>query len=155
MPCRALASGRRSWGRLGGLWQRLWTFRDRGKELRLRWELGQCGLRGNEAADGDVWRGAGEELEVVGWSEGVRLSVLGEFSSEPRQDTHALTAATYAEGIKGEDEANLARADRVDLTSFRSNKQPKLGSSRACWAGSRRVPSSSVERMTRRWSIFG
>ena len=71
---------------------------------------------GGGGAEGSERERGGEKVRPV------------ECCKEITLDTHARTAATYARGRRGAEEASETR-ERVDLKRFRSGSRPKLGSS--------------------------
>lgn len=101
--------------------------REQRKRVRLVWTPGHCGVGGNEEADRMAEEGRGREQVGTTVDDStreacIRRSLLG---APPLQ--HERVRTVYGDGgVREGREERLTRAERVDLSRFRSGHHPKL-----------------------------
>ena len=98
----------------------------RDKALTMIWSPGHCGLLGNEVADAQAAIGAAMDQGDTTVDPRSRLNFI--ISNLPHADiTHERVRRVYSCSIKAE-EHTLSKADRTDLTRFRTGHHPKIRS---------------------------
>jgi ribonuclease HI len=97
-----------------------------GREVKIVWVPSHCGLDGNEAADEMARRGAELEQGDAPLEPKTREAALRRACKRKSID-HPRLREVYTRSLREEEEDSMGRADRVDLTRFRTGHHPRLG----------------------------
>ena len=104
----------------------LWRQEERGRSVTLVWVLGHSGVPGNDEADRLAAEGSTHQQENIPVDGSTRRALIRrELQESPVR--HEILREVYTGELREAEEAQLPRADRVNLTRFRTGHYPSLG----------------------------
>ena len=105
----------------------LWRLHDRGRNLKICWVPGHCGLPGNEEADKMAAEGTTMTQEGVAICGSAREAAIKRRLKTEKPLQHPALREVYVTGVKEEEEGEqLTRKQRVNLARFRTGHHTKL-----------------------------
>ena len=108
----------------------IWSLEEKGRSVTLVWVPGHCGVPGNEEADRLAAEGSTHQQEEIPINGSTRRALIRrEVRGSPVR--HERLREVYTGELREAEEAQLPRADRVNLTRFRTGHHPSLGRWRA------------------------
>jgi ribonuclease HI len=113
--------GRPRGGRLENLQEMMWSLEGEGRDVKIIWAPGHCGLPGNERADELARRGGEMEQSEIMLDRATREAYIKRKMKGEKNYNHERVRATYVSTIKERDEEReLSRSEQVDLSRFRA-----------------------------------